>query len=53
MFQHKKFSQDLKIFKSKYLNQEEVDQTIIQQYLKELANIDLSQFKTDSAKIAF
>lgn len=53
MFQHKKFSQDLKIFKAKYLNQELVDETVIQQYLVDLAAINLSQFQTDSAKIAF
>jgi hypothetical protein len=53
MFQHKKFSQDLKTFKAQYLNQEPVDQAIIQQYLTDLAAVDLSQFQTDSAKIAF
>lgn len=53
MFQHKKFSQDLKIFKAQYLNQEKVDQTLIQQYLEDLAKVDLSQLQSDSAKIAF
>lgn len=53
MFNHKKFSQDLKIFKAQYLNQEPINQAKIQQYLTDLATIDLSQFQTDSAKIAF
>jgi len=53
MFQHKKFSKDLKIFKTQYLNQEPIDRTIIQQHLTDLATIDLSQFQTDAAKIAF
>lgn len=53
MFQHKKFSQDLKIFKANYLNQEPIDQATIQQYLADLATMNLSQLQTDSAKIAF
>jgi len=53
MFQHKKFSQDLKIFKAQYLNQEEVNQVAIQQHLNALAKLDLSQLQGDKAKIAF
>jgi len=53
MFNHKKFSQDFKIFKAQYLNQKKVDHSTIQAYIKDLANTDLSQLQTDSDKIAF
>lgn len=53
MFNHKQFSKDLKIFKAQYLNKEAVDQQQIEQYLKDLARLDLSQFQDDTEKIAF
>lgn len=53
MFQHKKFSQDFKRFKTQYLDGETLDQNTIQEYLKTLATVNLKTLQEDKAKIAF
>lgn len=53
MFNHQQFSKDLKTQKFNYLNQETVDHALIDQHIKALAVVDLSQLNGTAEKTAF
>lgn len=53
MFNHKKFSQDFKLLKYQYISEGSTNPTLMEQYLQELAQMDLAVLKTDAEKIAF
>lgn len=53
MFNHKKFSQDFKLLKYQYLNEGSTNSEVMEKYLKELAQVNLTILKTDAEKIAF
>lgn len=53
MFDHKKFSKDLKTFKLQYLEDGQINQQAINDYKQALASADLTILKTEAEKTAF
>ena len=53
MFNHKQFSQDLKIQKINYLNQASVNHALIDEHLDYLAKVDLTPLQNTAEKTAF
>lgn len=53
MFDHKKFSQDLKILKLHYLEQGTTDYQLLGTHIHALAKMDLSSLRNDCQKTAF
>lgn len=53
MFKHEQFSRDLKLQKSLYKEGKTVAESLLEQYIKDLAKVDLSSYQTDAEKKAF